>query len=229
LTLGGQILCKLKIQDYRVPETSGIKIGQSENAEKYSHPRPQLLPYLPNFMKRWITNFQWPLGKQEYIGPKVESNPVISVKSVHNLYINMLSTRMKLHWFSYVPYQPQWVQKKALAIYKMLGYGRLDMHRSELMLELLEQIDKALRCRALFIMEKGLLGLGSDATRKGDKIFCMGNGKLPFTLRAFEETDTYFLLGKCYVHGIMDGELWASSQSKASDTHQRHKKVAKSF
>jgi hypothetical protein len=50
----------------------------------------------------------------------------------------------------------------------------------------------------------------------GDQVFVVGGPDVPFILRQFDGDRTaslqsgYRLIGDCYVHGIMDGEVYES-------------------
>jgi hypothetical protein len=65
--------------------------------------------------------------------------------------------------------------------------------------------------RAFFITEQGKLGLGPVVVSPGDEICILVRGFVPFALRpnprhVAGSSDTKFLKGDCYVHGIMNGE-----------------------
>jgi len=77
-------------------------------------------------------------------------------------------------------------------------------------------IRAATTMRRLFVTRKGFLGLGPPQTVGGEKVFVLYGGKAPFLLRdKTDKTDKiinnpgpyYELVGDCYVHGIMDGEV----------------------
>ena len=51
----------------------------------------------------------------------------------------------------------------------------------------------------------GLVGVGPYDLKEGDLCVALFGGELPFILR--DETDEQALIGDCYVHGIMNGEL----------------------
>ena len=53
----------------------------------------------------------------------------------------------------------------------------------------------------------GLMCLGPSETQPNDAIFVVLVSNVPFILRTTEEGDFTFV-GECYVHGIMDGELF---------------------
>lgn len=78
--------------------------------------------------------------------------------------------------------------------------------------------------RRLFITEKGYLGVGPDKMEIGDEVFVCHGSSMPFVLRkmyvpdikAKEDDDVgfpvYKLVGECYTHGIMDGEVVKNEQ-----------------
>jgi hypothetical protein len=60
-----------------------------------------------------------------------------------------------------------------------------------------------------FLTIKGFMGMGKP--QKEDKVYVLRGGKLPFVLRPHENIDGHFsVVGHCYVHGFMDGELLKS-------------------
>jgi hypothetical protein len=70
--------------------------------------------------------------------------------------------------------------------------------------------------QSFFITSKGYLGLGPPTIQKGDEVWVLFGGQMPFVLRqkkveaASREIvrDTeHELVGDAYVHGIMDGEV----------------------
>jgi hypothetical protein len=59
--------------------------------------------------------------------------------------------------------------------------------------------------RCFFVTDKGFMGLGPSNTRKSDVVCVMLGGEIPVILR--EEGDGFKLIGECYVHGVMNGEV----------------------
>ncbi|EHK25083.1 uncharacterized protein TRIVIDRAFT_143449 [Trichoderma virens Gv29-8] len=68
-----------------------------------------------------------------------------------------------------------------------------------------------------FVTDSGYLGLGPPGTNVGDEVWCLFGGHMPFILRPVATTREAVLgpgqkrlhqvLGICYVHGIMNGEV----------------------
>ena len=75
------------------------------------------------------------------------------------------------------------------------------------------------RHKTLFQTEKIFLGLAPQGVREGDKIVFFSGYNVPFVLRNVESSsssslsnhpqhsDSFRILGPCYVHGLMNGEL----------------------
>jgi hypothetical protein len=62
--------------------------------------------------------------------------------------------------------------------------------------------------RCLFRSLNHYLGFGNDVTKPGDSIWILENATVPFVLRSTDRRDEYRLVGECYVHGVMNGELF---------------------
>ncbi|KAM5341812.1 hypothetical protein ACJ41O_014843 [Fusarium nematophilum] len=64
------------------------------------------------------------------------------------------------------------------------------------------------RChsRRFFVTRKGYFGIGPECMEHGDVIAVLFGGRVPYVLREMGE-GTYYFIGECYVHGIMDGEV----------------------
>jgi hypothetical protein len=61
----------------------------------------------------------------------------------------------------------------------------------------------------LFRTVEGDLGYGPRPCVVGDQVWVLENGRIPFILRSTCNTSSLDLVGECYVHGIMDGQLMA--------------------
>ncbi|KAK1752662.1 heterokaryon incompatibility protein-domain-containing protein [Echria macrotheca] len=57
------------------------------------------------------------------------------------------------------------------------------------------------------VTENGFMGRVPVGTRVGDQVVVLLGAKVPFVLRKYEDCDGFYLIGECYVHGVMDGEL----------------------
>ena len=60
--------------------------------------------------------------------------------------------------------------------------------------------------RRFFRSKKGM-GLAPESALKGDKIWFLSGGSVPFLLRQVSD-GTFRLVGECYVHDFMNGEIW---------------------
>ena len=64
------------------------------------------------------------------------------------------------------------------------------------------------------VTRQGFIGLVPEHAMSGDMICIFKRARVPFLLRQNAEvgirgtsTQTYFLVGECYIHGMMDGEM----------------------
>ena len=66
------------------------------------------------------------------------------------------------------------------------------------------------------------MGLGPLDARPGDRVSILGQGPVSFLLRQGEADDNgaYTIIGECYIHGIMDGELWRVDTEKGEGDHK---------
>lgn len=62
--------------------------------------------------------------------------------------------------------------------------------------------------RALFITEKGFIGLGPGRCKAGDVVAVLAGADVPFVMesRAASKKNAYCIVGEAYVHGAMHGE-----------------------
>ena len=65
----------------------------------------------------------------------------------------------------------------------------------------------AVKLRRLGVTAKRYLGLFPRGTQIGDHVCVFTGACVPFVIRRHETEDKYQLVGECYVHGIMDGEV----------------------
>jgi hypothetical protein len=69
-----------------------------------------------------------------------------------------------------------------------------------------KRIHKACANRALFVTEKGYIGLAPWNACKGDVVAILPGGKTPYLLRPCISRPSYTFIGETYVHGLMEGE-----------------------
>jgi hypothetical protein len=70
----------------------------------------------------------------------------------------------------------------------------------------------SISARLLFRTDEGDLGYGPLSMRpgwSGDQVWVLENGRVPFVLRPVFDGKNFELLGECYVHGVMDGQLFS--------------------
>ena len=65
----------------------------------------------------------------------------------------------------------------------------------------------AVRNRIFGVTEKRYMGLLPRGTQIGDQVCVFKGGPLPFVVRRRLDRDEYLLIGECYIHGIMNGEI----------------------
>jgi hypothetical protein len=79
------------------------------------------------------------------------------------------------------------------------------------------------RGQRLFVLDKMYWGLCPSETMPGDLVCILYGGKAPFVLRKCQnhvwDDDNYFLIGDCYVDGIMNGEAMGRSDFKEQMFH----------
>ncbi|KAK4219498.1 heterokaryon incompatibility protein-domain-containing protein [Rhypophila decipiens] len=71
--------------------------------------------------------------------------------------------------------------------------------------------------RRLFRSEKGYIGLCPHSAREGDTVWIMPGCVVPIVLRQISgsaQGNVFELIGHCYVHGIMYGELFSAERTK---------------
>ena len=65
----------------------------------------------------------------------------------------------------------------------------------------------AIKLRRLGVTAKRYFGLFPRGAQIGDQVCVFTGACVPFVIRRHETEDKYQLVGECYVHGIMDGEV----------------------
>ncbi len=61
--------------------------------------------------------------------------------------------------------------------------------------------------RKLFTTQKGFIGMGPLSTTPGDQVWFMYDALTPFVLQPRPEDANFKLVGECYLHGFMHGEV----------------------
>ncbi|KAF2792212.1 HET-domain-containing protein [Melanomma pulvis-pyrius CBS 109.77] len=91
------------------------------------------------------------------------------------------------------------------------GFFTLDSLRSrnpqKILKEMQQAIVAALQYRRFATTDRGYFALVPRGTRLGDRICVFERGHVPFVIRPVEGGEGYELMGECYVHGIMQGEV----------------------
>ena len=64
--------------------------------------------------------------------------------------------------------------------------------------------------RVLFRTTEGDVGYGPVSSKPGDQVWVLENARIPFILRPTMTASSFEVVGECYVHGIMDGQLFAN-------------------
>jgi hypothetical protein len=65
---------------------------------------------------------------------------------------------------------------------------------------------KVRHARRFFVSTLGRIGWAPFGTRVGDRVCVFQGMRIPMILRPAK--DLWEIIGACYVHGLMDGELW---------------------
>ena len=59
------------------------------------------------------------------------------------------------------------------------------------------------------------MGIGPEPMKEGDVVVVLFGSSLPFLLRQSQaDANKFLVVGPCYVHGIMDGELVTASEGQ---------------
>ena len=65
-------------------------------------------------------------------------------------------------------------------------------------------IIKCIYGKSIFVTQNGSMGLGPTQVQKGDQIYILAGGRLPFVLRQSPtDSQNFVLIGDAYVHGVM--------------------------
>jgi len=75
-----------------------------------------------------------------------------------------------------------------------------------------EEAVKTTRGRRFCLTSQGFIGLVPPCTNVGDVLCVVPGAQAPFLLRPTAETKQFYLVGECFVHGMMDGEAHLSGK-----------------
>jgi hypothetical protein len=68
--------------------------------------------------------------------------------------------------------------------------------------------------RRLFFTQEGYIGLAPKGARVGDQIYLLFGAEVPYVLRRKgDDLQTFEVVGECYCHGIMEGEMLAAGRT----------------
>ena len=74
----------------------------------------------------------------------------------------------------------------------------------------------AIECRKFGVTSNGYMGLFPQTTRVGDEICVISGGYIPFVVRR-QSGSNFQLVGECYVHGIMNGEVMEMTELSSAE------------
>ena len=68
--------------------------------------------------------------------------------------------------------------------------------------------------RRLFFTQEGYICLAPKGARVGDQIYLLFGAEVPYVLRRKGDgLQTFEVVGECYCHGIMEGEMLAAGRT----------------
>jgi hypothetical protein len=80
-----------------------------------------------------------------------------------------------------------------------------------------QTMDNIMQGNKLCKTTKGYIGIVPNNTHETDEIFLPRGSTFPFVLRPNQEQLGYFfLVGTCYIHGLMDNRLWTMDRPESS-------------
>ncbi|KAG4433755.1 hypothetical protein IFR05_010754 [Cadophora sp. M221] len=74
-------------------------------------------------------------------------------------------------------------------------------------LAFVHEVGPATRMRRLFKTDRGLLVMGTRTVQKDDQVWMLCDAHAPFVLRPTAQVSEFEVIGDCYVHGFMHGEM----------------------
>ncbi|KAH8732591.1 hypothetical protein GQ44DRAFT_697855 [Phaeosphaeriaceae sp. PMI808] len=119
-------------------------------------------------------------------------------------------------WFAFLIW---WIWKNQYRVSDHENLSYFDMYKIPAFVTINASLIRALSGRKLFMTTKGYMGLAPEGCEVGDKVTILLGGTTPFMLRPlmskFSFGQHYALVGDCYVHGCMDGEMIKGAQTDA--------------
>jgi hypothetical protein len=61
--------------------------------------------------------------------------------------------------------------------------------------------------RRLYTTKRGLLGMGLETIQEGDQVWLLCDARVPMVLRPTKVPDEFTIVGECYLHEFMNGEM----------------------
>ena len=68
--------------------------------------------------------------------------------------------------------------------------------------------------RSFYLSLEGRIGWVPHAAQTGDMVSLMRGSPVPVMIRPSQRENSYFMIGQCYIHGIMDGEAVAGKEDQ---------------
>jgi hypothetical protein len=111
-----------------------------------------------------------------------------------------------------IPVGPNINNLVALAKYSRL---RLSNGRGDILLDSCVEYLTRHANYAFFILNSGYMGVAFHIIQEDDRIFLLKGLHIPVVLRP--RGDEWLFVAPCYVHGVMDGEMWPKNEADLQD------------
>jgi hypothetical protein len=76
--------------------------------------------------------------------------------------------------------------------------------------------------RRLMTTDKGHIGMVPSRARKGDQVWVLLGCSIPLILRKWENKHGFQVIGECYLHGDMNGEVQEEIKSGKLNVEEIH-------
>ncbi|GME42095.1 heterokaryon incompatibility protein [Neofusicoccum parvum] len=197
------------------PEEAKEVVDEEEERSRYSKHRAQEIKIGPPLPARWIEGapvLEMNAEKEGY-GGGGQSDRAAATREEREMQAFLYVCDMALNILDYPLYysrgggsavaivparQTPFVHSEARSVTDKIGSAILTFMEG----------------RVLFKTEEGLIGIGPGYMEEGDEVWDLFGGHVPYLLRPMLPDDEarggwdYSLVGECYVHGVMKGELW---------------------